>query len=248
MIVYKYAHPDRIDVLKTGLIRFTQADALNDPFEINPNFSEYSEGARAFAKKKVPGEWPSEDQINELLRESAKDFRERLFPQFLILSLSQKNNNALMWSHYAASHSGIVYGFDAGHPFFSSSNRPRGNLMAVEYSKERYVLPRMESWNNFADVSPAFLRKSDDWAYEEEWRMFARSSAASSRSGDKEVPIYLFDYPKECLTEVILGVLTKETVKREIVAILETHYPHVKIFQAKISESTFDLDICPYAY
>jgi len=38
MIVYKYLHPDRIDVLAGGLIRFTQAAALNDPFESTPTW------------------------------------------------------------------------------------------------------------------------------------------------------------------------------------------------------------------
>jgi hypothetical protein len=38
MTVYKYVHPDRVDILINGKIRFTQANALNDLFELRPYF------------------------------------------------------------------------------------------------------------------------------------------------------------------------------------------------------------------
>jgi hypothetical protein len=34
--LYKYVIADRIDILKNGFIRFTQPDALNDPWEMRP--------------------------------------------------------------------------------------------------------------------------------------------------------------------------------------------------------------------
>ena len=37
MILYKYVVRDRIDILDNGLIRFTQASSLNDPFETRPH-------------------------------------------------------------------------------------------------------------------------------------------------------------------------------------------------------------------
>jgi hypothetical protein len=36
MKLYKYAIPDRIDILRDGMIRFTQPAAFNDPFEMSP--------------------------------------------------------------------------------------------------------------------------------------------------------------------------------------------------------------------
>ena len=38
MIFYKYVTTKRIDILQNRLIRFTQPNALNDPFEARPNF------------------------------------------------------------------------------------------------------------------------------------------------------------------------------------------------------------------
>lgn len=38
MALYKYLSPDRVDVLRDARIRFTQPNALNDPFELKPFF------------------------------------------------------------------------------------------------------------------------------------------------------------------------------------------------------------------
>jgi hypothetical protein len=49
MSLYKYASPDRLDVLRALQIRFTQPGALNDPFELRPRFDALiseSEGLR----------------------------------------------------------------------------------------------------------------------------------------------------------------------------------------------------------
>lgn len=37
-VLYKYVGPERLDILETRLIRFTQPTALNDPFELKPIF------------------------------------------------------------------------------------------------------------------------------------------------------------------------------------------------------------------
>jgi len=39
MRLYKYLHPDRIDVLRNGTIRFSSPKVLNDPFELKPHIS-----------------------------------------------------------------------------------------------------------------------------------------------------------------------------------------------------------------
>lgn len=36
--MYKYGTPERLDVLRNALIRYTQPAALNDPFELRPFF------------------------------------------------------------------------------------------------------------------------------------------------------------------------------------------------------------------
>ena len=246
MILYKYVVPDRIDVLKNGLIRFTQANALNDPYDVNPNFSEFILGSIEYAKETFKGELPTEAEIQEYAQRETMNFRERLYLDYLILSLAKRNNNLLMWAHYAACHRGLVFGFDGNDRFFRSTALTSG-LLPVEYSKERFVLPKAQDWKVNTDVRPAFLRKSSDWGYEEEMRALARSSAATSViKGPDGVAIYLFGFGKECVSEVIFGIQTEEAVKKETINLINTHYPHVKLFQGKLNDKSFDLDIVPY--
>jgi len=246
MILYKYVVPDRIDVLKKGLIRFTQANALNDPYDVNPNFSEFIRGSIQYANERFEGEMPTESEIQTYVQREAMRFREQLYLDYLILSLAKRNNNLLMWAHYAACHRGLVFGFDEHHRFFRSTGLTSG-LLPVEYSKERFVLPKAQDWDDDTDVRPAFLRKHSDWAYEEEMRVLARSRGASSLiKGPEGMAIYLFGFGKECVREVIFGIQTEEGVKKEVIDLVNTHYPHVELFQSKLNDNSFDLDIVPY--
>lgn len=43
MRLYKYVVPERIDILQNASIRFSQAAALNDPFELKPYFEAFAE-------------------------------------------------------------------------------------------------------------------------------------------------------------------------------------------------------------
>ena len=42
MVLYKYVSSERIDILQNRLIRFTQPNALNDPFEAKPHFHAFA--------------------------------------------------------------------------------------------------------------------------------------------------------------------------------------------------------------
>ncbi len=62
MVLYKYVSAERIDILQNRLIRFTQPNAMNDPFEARPYFEAFAtkEGfAKAFADaiRQKPSMW-----------------------------------------------------------------------------------------------------------------------------------------------------------------------------------------------
>jgi hypothetical protein len=57
-----------------------------------------------------------------------------------ILSLSEIEDNILMWSHYSADHTGFVIEFDEKHPFFDQrkkSSEMRRHVKRVRYSDKR---------------------------------------------------------------------------------------------------------------
>ena len=89
-----------------------------------------------------------------------------------------------MWSHYADSHRGFVIGFDSDNPFFHRE-KPRTTTPVdeVTYSDKRPVMPPFEK-SNPESVYEMFLTKGDEWAYEEELRMFAQPKAANAVERD----------------------------------------------------------------
>jgi hypothetical protein len=48
-MLYKYLHPDRVDVIERLEIRFTQPNALNDPFDLRPRFESLIPESEALA-------------------------------------------------------------------------------------------------------------------------------------------------------------------------------------------------------
>ncbi len=63
MTLYKYVPPERLDILTGGLIRFTQAAGLNDPFDLRPLFESF------IPKEKLMAPWEGKtlDQLPYLL-------------------------------------------------------------------------------------------------------------------------------------------------------------------------------------
>src|SRR5262245_15509807 len=81
MLLYKYAAPERLDVLNTGLIRFTQAASFNDPFECAPDVASLipSDHQEEFLKRIEP-------ELPSLLQKAAEELVPRLPlpPEFLV--------------------------------------------------------------------------------------------------------------------------------------------------------------------
>ncbi|MGR5129690.1 DUF2971 domain-containing protein [Photobacterium swingsii] len=186
MQYFKYLNPQRIDVLGNLKIRYTQAIALNDPFEVFPAIIDKDKDwymrqfiARIEAEA-AEIDFRSPVKKKQYIRARKKDFpnfyrcytdEKWLFEQaFSIvmldanvqgyLSLSKTDKNILMWSHYAQNHEGFVIGFDASHSYFDFG------MTEVEYSDQR---PYLNPLQGKQDAS-LFYTKSTDWAYEQEIR------------------------------------------------------------------------------
>jgi hypothetical protein len=257
MIVYKYLVFDRIDVLKNSAIRFSPAAILNDPFESRPNYTEYR--AQILERLKTDPSFNTPRLVTPLLQsiaQSALDDFHRVMGEFmLILSLTKRNNNALMWSHYTSDYKGFVIGFDSECDFFKPGNgKAVDGLKDVKYSAKRAMAPK----NGLAALSPEeakaaneafFFTKSEDWAYEEEVRILANAKKADLVPTKIDgFDVCLFKFRKECVKEIILGPMMDPAKKQEFVDLVAAEYPHVKLFEATLSETEFDLDINPLAF
>jgi len=271
MILYKYQTAERINVLKDCLIRYTQPIALNDPFEVKPNFQKFAneeETIRKFEEsflvemKKNYDQVPLELQNNvsfekflEYARQQVPDYinqfkemldsfipmaRETIYNQFGsiigILSLTEKQDNMLMWAHYAASHEGFIIGFDSTHPYF---HRKRSDF--DEFGYLRKVVYRdncNEPLKPMIDLTAddTFLTKDLEWAYEEEWRVLLPLENADRIEQLEPYPVYLFGFPPDAVYSIILGYRMQEQKKMDIIETLKfsSDFSHVRIKQAKV--------------
>lgn len=166
-----------------------------------------------------------------------------------VLCLTKERDNLIMWAHYANNYKGIVIEFDEKHEFFHQEDGSMGELggiRRVDYSEDR---PNHAS---FTDLSPAeiFFLKSDDWAYEKEWRMLkplpVEDADKVNRDADGQ-PVYLFSFPPECVTGVIFGSRISDEHRSEFLEFLSTdrRYSDAKRYQAILDEKKFLLNIEP---
>jgi hypothetical protein len=274
--LFKYLHPDRIDVLKNTAIRFSPPMAFNDPFEFKPVISGVASGEyfNTFIEENLDSvvesmlsELPSELKKSiprSTMLELAKAFFEknpnllsnmmdRVKPQFStilseksneligVLSLTEKPDNLLMWSHYSESHRGYCIGFDSNHSFF---NRKRSEKDEFYYlRKVKYLDHRPSKLMVDMNGTDMFLLKSDIWEYEQEWRMCAVLPDADTilKVGDSK--IHLFNFPTDAIKEIIIGVNAENSLIQSILSLVNNNplLSHVKIKQAVVSEKEYAL-------
>lgn len=111
-----------------------------------------------------------EDYLKRMLAQRIKDELDRELWSKGVLSLSERWDSVLMWSHYADNHRGMCIEFD-------TTELPHPNLRAVEYRAPRRVRASdLFKWKRrqSADAEQRirdtyFFAKAGPWRYEKEW-------------------------------------------------------------------------------
>jgi len=273
MVVYKFLDPSRIDVLENLLIRFTPYGALNDPLEAIPS-SEVLEEFLEFVLKSNPSDihlLMVKNILNDLKSRATTSMEDRkrligavpklgaeLVRYFLqddygVLSLSRSWSNFLMWSHYAASHSGYVIGFDASHDFFTKSSwlHSKG-LEEVIYSN---VPPEVPIITGAAHELRSAVNKTwpftkhKRWIQEDEVRLIADLDRTSKiiKHSDHQIPyhdfdIHLFEFPKEAVREIIVGYNAHPGFFKKLDALNENNFTKARFYKAFPTDDGSELD------
>jgi len=208
--LYKYVryYEHSQSILKDRAIWYSKADSLNDPFEF--------------------GFYCPEMHINGVPVDAASlDDAIRAIKQKGVLSLSEINNNILMWSHYSGSHTGFCIEFER------TDSNELGNwehCAPVNYDENLPTFMPVELADR-KTVTKILITKSDLWAYEKEWRIIAKE-------GDQTYPV-----PGN-ITGIIFGYKMPVEKRREIAAILGNT---VMYMEATKSLTKFAVDIMPVA-
>jgi hypothetical protein len=206
--LYKYVrhYEHSLSLLKNKTIWFSAAECLNDPFEF--------------------GFYCPEMHINGVpLDATSFENAIRTMKQMGVLSLSEINDNILMWSHYSESHTGFCIEFER------TDSNDLGNwdhCAPVMYDEYLPTFKPIELADK-KTVTRILLTKSEFWAYEKEWRIIAKQ-------GNQTYPI-----PGN-ITGIIFGYKMPSAHRREISATLGDN---VKYYEARKSLTKFAVDIIP---
>jgi hypothetical protein len=213
MAFYKYVSFNVLKYILEGDIRFTQAGDFNDPFELAVEVYNPYGGARSMldmrfdtlgtprkAENYLLQGIHSSDECNDLF---TRELRTNLDKKIGFLCLTKNPFSHLMWSHYADCYRGAVVEFDENHEFFNGA-------FEIKYLKERPKL-HIDYFLDQSEISTAELcMKSDEWAYEKEWRLTrSLSDCKLSKNKSCTFPIYTGKLPNGIIKNIILGERTK---------------------------------------
>jgi hypothetical protein len=242
--VYKFLPPSRSTYLDDQLLRFSQPRALNDPFEA-ANFQlgqlneQFISSVNQAVEKDVEMELRSAGELKNLTNEFIDQFGEKVG----VLSLSERWNSSLMWSHYTDRHRGYCVGFHRDHSFFTCVTPQKSNLTPVTYGSSR-----IEFADELKGLGTRMLfYKSIEWAYEEESRVvfyWTRVGPMNFIDGKAEfpagVPVRLIAVPHDAICELIVGMNADSKLRAQLIQ-LGTKLG-VPVFEAYPSQTKLALD------
>jgi hypothetical protein len=174
-----------------------------------------------------------------LISRLKQKFDEEFNKHFGVLCLSELWDSILMWGHYAYSHEGFVIGFDTKHPFFNQRRSPSdefGFLRQVRYQTSRPIVSLMSS-----GALEWFETKADVWAYEREWRMFLVLSQAAEVKPLGATLLHLFEFPSDCVTEVILGRKCSSATEAAVVSAVASFPNTPAIYRCGIDDADYKI-------
>lgn len=179
-----------ISNLITSKLYFNTFLEYNDPFELYPVYDVQEDNMARFKEdfyKKYPRNILSgvdNEYINSVFRFSSRQKVSN--SRYGITCFTRKNDNLLMWAHYADFHKGICLEFDIGEnddvnsfiDYRESGLYPipmQGKFFAMDYVTENdrphFYYGGSEEGKGYAPL----YKKSKDWNYEEEIRLMVRT-------------------------------------------------------------------------
>ncbi|MEX3960905.1 DUF2971 domain-containing protein [Paraburkholderia sp. EG286B] len=159
-----------------------------------------------------------------------------LIQKFRVCCFSKRNDNLLLWAHYAENHRGICLEYDIPDDVHKKTFFP------ITYSESQPVLEKVERFPagdpnagalSFKIEDAVFLTKSADWKYEEEWRTLRITDKPQAKGEMHAIP--------GKLTAVYFGLRTSEAAKK-IIRRLAPSESRIQFLQAALQAGHFSLE------
>ncbi|BCS96916.1 hypothetical protein DSLASN_25480 [Desulfoluna limicola] len=165
-------------------------------------------------------------KLQELLRKNTEQNNDGSLRCFC---LTENSNHTLMWAHYADSHKGCLFGLthikELSTPFLEAEKVQYSDTPPIIGSGLDFYLYGPSKELNRKTRLAIYHCKSEDWSYEKEWRVIHKNRS------DKVKKYTDYKFYKNELESITFGLKTSDKDKKAILKIIESSYPHCKIYQ-----------------
>lgn len=253
-ILYKYSSWDKNKYIKRNIknskLYFSKPMDFNDPFDTYPvlDLTSVKKQGEEFIpnvfKKMLPK--ISEDilarlkEINIPIDKIMEKFELNRRASDGVCCFTTKNDNLLMWAHYADYHKGICLGFEKNMELIADENENKNKIItipkAVIYRKKRPKVDffRINEINDSSEtnqITQALYTKSKEWKYEDEYRCVSMNYIGQ------------VSYNPYNLKEIILGCKMTDPKKNEVRKLVQKMQHPPKIYEARLKKYDYGLEI-----
>lgn len=176
--------------------------AYNDP-QVTMSFERFSEVL--------------DETFQFMINKIYEDFNDNLKEMMLVSCFTQKNENRVMWGNYADNNKGICIEYnlyDFKKDYLVKSCHEVKYFSPDEYPDVTNILLNILKSNPLDFIDSIFLNKTDDWNYEEEWRLIFRNDPVFRPFIKKINSNYYIKLPKP--RAIYVGVNITDENKKKI--------------------------------
>jgi hypothetical protein len=196
-VFYKYRSLDNwkfaLDIIVNSRLHAAPFQSLNDPMEGRYYF--FGDTVAKGLKKAI---YESKQRRN-------------------ICSLSRERISTLLWSYYAAGHTGVAFGVQV----LRTGDPPNVEVRPVRYDSGVYIGPEAVHRSPDAVALDILTQKQLPWQHEKEVRVFAATS-----------------FVRVKLTELVLGCNISPEDQKLITAVARRWHPRIRV--RKLNQSSLD--------
>ena len=254
--VYKFLGKTWLKTLQSGLIHVSCPREFNDPFDCSlactGQFTEKFKRDWAAAINinrnhsgfdREMAEWEN-DYRNDLADRAMFDF----FARILCVSSAEisKNDELLMWGHYACSYTGAKFVFDWD--ALLTSEVDMANQITYDLTRPNFNLEDLKwvgggerPWPSHELLVKALFVKNPAWAYEKEFRLLVKKNACEVVGRTAKHPVFGWKFPEKALQAVYLGPLVSCEERSAGLKFIMEKMPWVRVYQTSLDESTYSL-------
>jgi hypothetical protein len=214
--------PSLITISEDFILKTIKQNPFSKGFTSSPNFK----NSHIFKKT-----------VADFRRNKSKLIKNKILSRVGIACFTEKNDNKLMWAHYARNHAGICIEFsiekliDCFSQIALIEKSKSGFFLTIKYDtkKENYIYGGED--NNTSSLLLWLKTKSIDWEYEKEVRfIWPRWDGAD------------ITLPSSVIKNVYLGYKIKDEDEEKLKSLCKTNFPDASIYKMELSEEEYGLN------